>query len=80
MEGNRYLLTLCRYVVLTPVRAGMVADVEAYGWSSYRATVGLSPCPEWLQTDWLLGQFSSDRFQAQRLYARGWISLPHGMT
>lgn len=70
VERDRYLLTLCRYVVLNPVRAGMVADVEAYRWSSYRATVGLSPCPEWLQTDWVLGQFSPDRLQAQQLYGQ----------
>ena len=70
VERDHYLLTLCRYVVLNPVRAGMVADVEAYRWSSYRATVGLSPCPEWLQTDWVLGQFSSDRRQAQQLYSQ----------
>lgn len=70
VERDRYLLTLCRYVVLNPVRAGMVAHVAAYHWSSYRATAGLSPCPPWLQTDWLLGQFSPNRLQAQQQYGQ----------
>jgi len=70
VERDSYLLTLCRYVVLNPVRAGMVVHIEAYRWSSYRATAGLSPCPVWLQTDWLLGQFSTDRLRAQQHYCQ----------
>ncbi len=31
--------------------------------------VGLSPVPAWLETDWLLGQFSGERFQVQAGYA-----------
>ncbi len=70
VERDSYLLTLCRYVVLNPVRAGIVVHIETYRWSSSRATVGLSPCPVWLQTDWLLGQCSTDRLQAQQLYGQ----------
>jgi putative transposase len=40
VEQDRYLLELCRYIVLNPVRAKMVAASEEYPWSSYRATVG----------------------------------------
>ncbi|MEE8302323.1 MAG: transposase, partial [Candidatus Tectomicrobia bacterium] len=68
VDRESSLLTLCRYVVLNPVRASMVVEVEAYHWSSYRATAGLSPCPPWLQTDWLLGQFDTNRLQAQQRY------------
>jgi putative transposase len=70
VERDSYLLTLCRYVVLNPVRAGMVKAVSAYHWSSYRATVGLDPCPSFLQTDWLLTQFAQDRLEAQRRYGQ----------
>jgi hypothetical protein len=35
-------------VVLSPVRAGMVAAVESWPWSSYAATAGRAPCPPWL--------------------------------
>jgi putative transposase len=33
--------------------------------SSYRATVGDSPSPDWLFTDWLLSQFAKNRSDAQ---------------
>jgi len=40
VEKESYLLELTRYVVLNPVRAGMVDDPRAWPWSSYRAMVG----------------------------------------
>ena len=69
VERDAYLLELSRYVVLNPVRAGMVSDVSAWAWSSYRATVGLEPTPAWLEPDWVLGQFGSERRRAQAAYA-----------
>jgi len=69
VEKQSHLLELARYVVLNPVRAGMVARPEDYKWSSYRATAGLGPAPEWLTTSWLLGQFHpTDRVEAQKHY------------
>ena len=70
VEKDSYLLELCRYVVLNPVRAGMVRSVREYRWSSYRATAGLSATPELLCTDWLLAQFGVERSEAQRRYRR----------
>lgn len=69
VEKDSYLLELARYVVLNPVRAGMVADPGDWPWSSYPATVGTAPRPEWLETDWLLSQFSKQRKTAMRKYA-----------
>ncbi len=43
VDRESYLLELARYVVLNPVRAGLVARPEDWPWSSYRATVGLPP-------------------------------------
>lgn len=68
VERDAYLLELSRYVVLNPVRAGMVPDVSAWPWSSYRAMVGLAPAAAWLQADWVLGQFGSERHRAQAQY------------
>ena len=48
-----------RYVVLNPVRAGMVSVAGDWRWSSYGAMVGTASRPEWLQTDWGVGQFGS---------------------
>lgn len=38
MEKESRLLELCRYVVLNPVRAGLVKRIDQGEWSSYRAT------------------------------------------
>ena len=69
VEKDSYLLELARYVVLNPVRAGMVRDVADWPWSSYRSMTGAEAAPEWLPTDWLLGQFSSRRRRAIQRYA-----------
>lgn len=69
VDRDSYLLELCRYVVLNPVRAGMVEQIEQYAWSSYQPTMGLAECPGWLETDWLLGQFAKTRAVARRRYA-----------
>ena len=57
VEKEAHLLELARYVVLNPVRAGMVRSVKDWPWSSYRATTGLSESPQWLTTDWILSAF-----------------------
>ncbi len=61
VERDAYLLELLRYVVLNPVRAGMVKNAEAWVWSSYRATSGKTPSPAWLNTRWVLAQFGKQR-------------------
>jgi putative transposase len=68
VERESHLLTLCRYVVLNPVRAGMVRAAKDWAWSSYRATAGLSGRPDWPATDWVLGQFAQQRKAAQLAY------------
>ena len=68
IEDSEYLNDVLRYVVLNPVRAGMVARPEEYRWSSYRAIAGYEPSPEWLATDRVLARISSDRTRAQQLY------------
>ncbi len=64
VEKESYLLELARYVVLNPVRAGMVDDPQQWPWSSYAAMTGEKQAPPWLQTDWILGQFNRNRGQA----------------
>src|SRR6266567_1165722 len=57
IEKEAYLTEVLRYVVLNPVRAGMVERPEDYRWSSYRATAGLEAAPEWLDVDAALAPF-----------------------
>jgi len=67
---DAYLLELCRYIVLNPLRAGMVKEPGSYPWSSYRATAGLDKKPDFLATDWILDQFGENRPQALKAYQR----------
>ena len=67
---DSYLLELCRYVVLNPVRAGLAPAAEAWRWSSYRATLGTAPAPAWLDRAGLLERFAgSSSGTAARGYA-----------
>ena len=68
VEKDAYLLELARYVVLNPVRARMVRDAGNWDWSSFHAMIGVIETPAWLNTDWLLGQFSSQRRRAIAKY------------
>ena len=68
VDRDSYLLELCRYVVLNPVRAKSTRKPETYAWSSYRATAGLAATPPFLAVDWLLSQFGHQRLAAQRKY------------
>jgi REP element-mobilizing transposase RayT len=68
VQKENYLLELCRYVVLNPVRATLVEKPEAWKWSSYVATAGLKKISEYLSVDWILGLFSSKRRSAQKGY------------
>jgi hypothetical protein len=70
VERESYLLELARYVVLNPVRAARVATPGDWPWSSYRATVGESPAPEFLETDAVLRAFAEERSAAVAGYRR----------
>lgn len=55
VEQDVFLLEVARYVVLSPVRAGLVAEPADWRWSSYRATAGEALVPPFLAAEWLLG-------------------------
>jgi putative transposase len=79
VEKDSYLLELARYVVLNPVRARMVNDAVEWPWSSYRAMIAQASPPSWLKTDWILGQFGTNRQQAIAHYidfVRAGVGLP----
>ncbi len=70
VDSDAYLLELARYVVLNPVRAGMVKKAAQWPWSSYRASLGLAAAETWLAVDGLLAQFAQRRSTAQTRYAQ----------
>ena len=59
VQKESYLLEVACYIVLNPVRAGMVRSAGDWPWSSYRATAGREAIPEWLTTDWVLSAFGT---------------------
>ena len=68
VDRDNYLLELCRYVVLNPVRAKTTRKADTYPWSSYHATAGIADTPPFLTVDWLLSQFGKQPAAAQRKY------------
>ncbi|MDW7646512.1 MAG: helix-turn-helix domain-containing protein, partial [Desulfuromonadales bacterium] len=59
IDAEAYLLTLVRYVHRNPLRAGMVANLDDYPWSSHHAYLSRENLP-WLTVDWVLSQLSED--------------------
>jgi putative transposase len=79
VDRDAYLLKVCRYVDLNPVRAGLVTAPADWRWSSYRAHAGAAPSPRWLATAELhaalMGRAPTDELQAMescRRYA-DWV-------
>ena len=66
VQKESYLLELCRYVVLNPVRARTVDDPKNWKWSSYAGTGGINKSHACLTTHWILGQFGTRKNTAQK--------------
>lgn len=69
VQKEPYLLELARYIVLNPVRAGMVRAAKDWPWSSYRATAGFKKAESWLMVNWLLALFSGKKGTAVKNYS-----------
>lgn len=69
VDKDAYLRETCRYIVLNPVRAGLVGHPREWPWSSYRATAGEVPAPPFLTVDWVLSLADTPvRAEAERRY------------
>ncbi|MFC1788186.1 transposase [Patescibacteria group bacterium] len=68
IEKEPYLLSVARYIILNPVRAGISEFPGDWKWSSYRATAGHCRPHAALTTDWILGCFDGKKKQAQQAY------------
>jgi REP element-mobilizing transposase RayT len=69
IDGESYFLRALRYIVLNPVRAGLVTHPGDWRWSSYRATTGLEAAPAFLSLDPVWRAFDDDAAVAQRRFA-----------
>jgi putative transposase len=65
IQGDGHLLETCRYIPLNPVRAGLCVDPADWRWSSFRATTGEEPAPDFLDTGSLLRLFGPDEAAAR---------------
>jgi putative transposase len=68
VDKEVYLLELCRYIVLKPVRARMVNTPDEWPWCNWKNMVGKKESPNWLATDALLNLFAKKRIDAIVLY------------
>lgn len=68
VQKDSYLLELSRYIVLNPVRAGMVRSAKDWRWSSYQGTAGFVAAPDWLSVDWILSCFAKRKKVAMERY------------
>jgi len=78
IEKESYLLEVCRYVVLNPVRAGIISSPYEWRWSSYRATIGMDKPHPCLSITWILEQFGDELHRARAEYA-GFVSEGRGI-
>lgn len=69
VQKDSYLNELSRYIVLNPVRAGIVTGPGDWEWSSYRSIMGAVPAPHWLDMKFLLASFGRDLTAARQAYA-----------
>ena len=58
VDKEEYLLAVCRYIVLNPVRAGIVDNPGQYRWSSYRDIAGQRKAAPFLDTAYVLSLFN----------------------
>ncbi len=74
IQREGYFLEACRYVVLNPIRAGLVNKPEDWAWSSYAATAGLSPLIKLLSSELILGTRSATACKAYRVFIAAGVS------
>lgn len=70
VDKDSYLLELCRYIVLNPVKAVPVSSPGLWKWSSYRKTAGREEGSPFLHVERILSHFSSSKEEARKLYTK----------
>lgn len=68
VQKEAHLLELSRYIVLNPLRAGMVTSHVEWYWSSHHFMLDPAGKPVWLDREWLLGQFGPSPDDAVERY------------
>jgi hypothetical protein len=69
VDRDIYLLEVCRYVELNPVRAGLATEPADWPWNSYATLTGQAPCPPWLDRAAVWGYLLGDEAFVLRMQA-----------
>lgn len=69
VDSDSYYTTLIRYVLQNPLRAQMVSHIAEYKWTSYHASIGKWPAPDWLVVQQVLQHFHHDSTKAKAAFA-----------
>ncbi len=72
---SQFLWTL-RYVVRNPVEAGICSSPFDAPWTSFAATAGLAPAPDYLRVEQILECFDRDPVMARRRYVEFVLAEP----
>jgi putative transposase len=68
VDSDAYVLELFAYIVLNPVRAGIVAEPGEWTWSSYRFSAGVARTPPFIETRLVPGMLASEPDRARDVY------------
>ncbi len=67
VDKETHGLAISRYIHMNPVLASLAERPDEYRWSSYPALIGKVQSESYLDTGWLVGQFSPDKQRGRKL-------------
>lgn len=70
VEKEMYLKEVARYIMLNPIRAGLVEKLIHYNWSSYYEYIGKNKRFKLVNTDYILNQFDTNKNKAITLFKK----------
>jgi len=76
VQRQDYLLALCRYIAMNPVRAALVSRPEQWKWSSYATTIGIAPAQPFVASAAVLKQFGDDELGALQSKFANFVTAP----
>lgn len=76
IDNSFYFRAALGYVAMNPVKHRFVDRPADWQWSSYRATVGLEPVPDYLSLDWLDTAFPAGSRTESQARFREYLTAP----
>ncbi|MCX8093340.1 MAG: transposase [Candidatus Goldbacteria bacterium] len=70
VEKKFYLKYVARYIILNPIRKGLVKNLKYYNWSSYYEYLNKNKRFKLTDTSWINNEFGYDKEKSLRLFRR----------